>query len=588
LARLLGPVRRLPGRLLAAARRHPVRAAVLTVVLVVLGGTVVDLVRIKVDLDAGRSRLSDLSLKEINKGGGLVPTVDRAAGRLDRAEDRARTSLFLKVVRPIPVLGNQVAAVRDLSEVAAEVGGIARSASGTVGTELDAAAGEPAARVELLDTVVDQLARVADEAGAIEVGADGWLVWPLADARASLVRELSAVDARVAEGTTYVRALRRMLAGPGNYLILAANNAEMRGGAGMPLSAGTIHIEGGDVEASEFTPTNELNVPVNADLIPTDLRETYHRFALGFDHRETAASPNFPAVAPIYADMAARSALGPVRGVFQVDAVALRALIKVIGPVEHEGVTYTTENVEQQVLNENYLRFGQAGPDTREQRLDLQSEIATAVFDALKERDVPITKLAAELATAARGRHLLAWSSDPAMQTIWRKLGADGQLRAQGLMICVQNIAANKMDWYIDPQVSLDVHKTEDASAYLARMTVRITNPELERTSVPVEGNYVAIPRAHRSLVTAMLPLAAYDITSITDTFTDAGVDGPMKVAGMRVTIERGETRTLQLEFKMPLELRRVLLMPSGRVRGMEVTVNGRELTDARARLLKW
>ncbi len=554
--------------------------------LVVLGGAVVDLVRIKLDLEAGQSRLGDLSLKEINKGGGLVPTVDHAADRLERAERRSRTSPFLQIVLPIPVLGTQVRAVRDLSAAAASVGDIARSASSTIGTQLDAASGEPAARVELLDTVAEQLALVADEAGAIDVGADGWLVGPLADARAALVGELASVDERVAEGTTYVRALRRMLAGPGNYLVLAANNAEMRGGAGMPLSAGTVHIEAGDIEASEFTPTDELNVPVNEDLIPTDLRQTYARFALGFDHRETAASPNFPSIAPIYADMAARSALGPVRGVFQVDAVALRALINAIGPVEHEGVTYTAKNVEQQVLNENYLRFGDHAD--RAQRVDLQSEIAVAVFDALKERNVPVTKLAAGLAEAAKGRHLLAWSPDPDLQAIWAKLGADGRLNPFGLMICVQNIAANKLDWYIDPQVDLDIRKTEDASAYLGRMTVRITNPELERTSQQVEGTYVDIPRAHRSLVTVLLPTTAFDITSITDKFTDAGIDGPMKVAGMRVTIERGETRTVQIEFKLPLEQPRAVLLPSGRVRPIDVTINGRKVTDAKPKVLKW
>jgi hypothetical protein len=487
------------------------------------------------------------------------------------------------------VLGGQVRGIRELSGAADQIGDIARAAAKRVDGDLDAAGGEPAARIDLLDTAEAELREVAITAAAIDVGADGWLVPPLAHARTKLVHELAKVDDRVDEGVVYLDALREMLTGPGDYLILAANNAEMRAGGGMPLSAGTVHIEAGDIEASDFTPTGDprLFVQTRRALIPPDLLRTYKRFALGHDFRETSASPNFPVLGPIYADMAARSAIGPVKGVFQVDAVALRTLLAAIGPVRLDGKTYTAKNVEQQVLNENYLQFGVT--EDRGERVDLQSRIAVAIFDALKEREVPVTKLAAGLANAAKGRHLLAWSPVPGLQTMWHKLGASGDLHPNGLMICAENISANKLDWYIEPKVDLEVERNQDHTFYKARLSVTMTNPKLDAASRVVAGNHFKDqPGAHRTLLAIYLPTTAVNIRSIQEVFTEAGIDGPMKMVGMRYYLKPGETRTVSITFDMPLSQRGAILLPAGRVKPTSVTVNGRTVTDAHRTLVRW
>ncbi len=176
----------------------------------------------------------------------------------------------------------------------------------------------------------------------------------------------------------------------------------------------------------------------------------------------------------MYQVMGESLGFGPVDGVLEVDAVALRSLLEVIGPVELDGETYDASNVEQKVLNESYLRFDTFGE--REQRVSVQANLAKAIFEAFKEREVPVTDLAFALRDAAQGRHLLARSDDPAVQELWESVGADGRLPPTGLMVAVENIGGNKLDWFVQPSVVVNV-LPEITGGWKARVTVAVENP---------------------------------------------------------------------------------------------------------------
>ena len=285
--------------------------------------------------------------------------------------------------------------------------------------------------------------------------------------------------------------------------------------------------------------------------------------------------------------MSAAAGFGTVDGVLEVDAVALRNLLQVIGPVDYSGKTYDADNVEQQVLNENYLRFATIEGD-RGQRVELQGELAKAIFEAFKTRNVPIAKLAFALRQAAFGRHLLAHSTDPAVQSLWRSIGADGSLFPMGLMVSAENVAANKLDWYLQPKVNLNVIPSIDGS-WKARLTVSISNPVLKRTSPQVDGTYDHLTNGtHRTMLAVYLPQAAYDIHSLDTPFSEAGPDPPLQMAAKRYEIPRGDTRLVSLEFSLPKEDFGALILPSGRAHPMDYVVNGRKVTDALATPVFW
>ena len=194
--------------------------------------------------------------------------------------------------------------------------------------------------------------------------------------------------------------------------MLAANNAEMRGGAGMPLSGGVVTIEDGDIEFGDFvqlayqqcraTRTSTTRRSLAEHLLPVARS--------GESFLETAVSPNFPVTGPIY-QRHGRESLGFGPGRRRARGRrrrAAQACSRSSGPVELDGVTYDAANVEQQVLNENYLRFDDhrasaaSGVERAGQRWPRRSSRRS------RTRDVPVADLAVALREAAQGRHLLA------------------------------------------------------------------------------------------------------------------------------------------------------------------------------------
>jgi hypothetical protein len=474
---------------------------VVLLLLVLAAGAVIDVFRIRADIDRGREALSGLTLDTL--GDGLVPTVDGAASRLSHADGIADRSPFLAVAGVVPFVREQVEGLRDLTELSERLGDAATSAAKAIDVDLERAGSEPSARVDLLDTVLRELDALERTAANVDIGTPDELVGPLARAGRAVEAELDHLPERFDEARDLLQGMRRLLAGPSQYLLLGANNAEMRGGAGMPLSGGVVSIDDGDIEFGDFKQLAYLNLGQPDVRIPPAWRETYRRWSMGRSYPETSASPNFRFTGPIYRGMAPNAGFGEVDGVLEVDAVALRELLSVIGPVELDGVTYDASNVEQKVLNESYLTFDSL--DERGDRVDVQSQLAKRIFEEFKAREVPVSQLATALQRAATGRHLMAHSADRRVQALWKSIGADGSLPPEGLMVTAQNVAANKQDWYLDPDVTLNVLPALDG-AWRARLTVTIANPVPDRTSPYIDGSYDGLTNGtHRTMVAIYL-----------------------------------------------------------------------------------
>jgi hypothetical protein len=559
-------------------------ALALLALAVVAAGASVELLRIRHELDEGQELLADLDLTSV--GDGLEPTAREALDHLHAADRRADHSPFLAPMSVLPGLGDQVDALRDLTEVAERLGVVGLEAARAIDPDLERAGRDPSARVDLLETVLRQLDRLDATVRDIDVGAEGRLVGPVARARATVVAELDRLPDRLEDARRYAQGVHRLLEGPSRYLLLGANNAEMRGGAGMPLTAAVLTIEDGDIDFSDTVQLSGLDVGEPEVEYPDEWRTTYRRWRPGRSYLSTAVSPNFPITGPIYRAMAPTAGLGQVDGVLELDAVGLRYLLAAIGPVELDGVTYDASNIERQVLFENYLRF--SANDDRADRLEVQSRLAGEIFDAFKARDIPVTELATALQTAAKGRHLLAHSADPDAQALWQAIGADGALPAGGLMVTAQNVSANKQDWFLDPHVQITTAQAADG-AWRIRLTVSIANPVPARTSPYIDGSYRDLRNGdHRTMIAVYLPRAAYGIRSLDETFSDRGEDPPLRMFAKRIVIRRGDARHVTIDFSMPASKPGAVILPSGRVRPVRYQVNDLVTDDATSRLVLW
>lgn len=540
------------------------------VVLVVCALTARDLLRIKSRIEAGQRSIEALDLDAAGAPGGVAAAASSAARDLRAADELARTSPWLGALRRVPVLSSQVDGLRDLTGAAAALGDAAGGAGQRIQVALDAAGGAPEARVQLLDVVLGELRRIDTELAGMRPAAGRFLLPPLSTARRSLDGKLASARTKLADATRSAAALRRFLAGPTRVLVLAATNAEMTAGSGMPNSGGVATIQGGDISLGEFIAgallTGKPTPPVSEDL-----RRLYGSVGIAYDFRGQTSTPNFAAMAPITQQMAAQvPEFGAVDGVVIVDVFMLRDLLALTGPIDVDGASYSADNVMKGVLNDNYLAF--ADPTTqRTQRINLQADIARAAFDAVRTRHVPLAGLAKALQGAATGRHVLAWSSDPDLEEVFRKVGADGSVPEDGLLISQINVGGNKLDWYLQPKLDLQLSRRRSGD-YELDVAVTISNDPRSPTSPQVEGTH---PEGHLLLMDVHAPASAIALDSLDVPFSASGYDPPSLVGGFRDEIPLGTTKTWRFRLVLPSTQRSLTLLPSARVHPDLLTING-------------
>ncbi len=532
-----------------------------------------DLIRIRNDLTSGQALLKHVQLSELDSRQTIEASLGTADRRLRAGSDLTRDSVWLKLLATLPKVGPQIQAARALSGSAARVGGIAYQAALIARSQLDAPHSGPSSRLHLIDVLRQDMADADAELAQVSTHTNGRLVGPLAKAKAKLVSKLAEARTQLTQGLTVTATLRQMLAGPRTYLVLAGNNAEMRSG-GITTAAGLIHFQGGDMTTGQFISSYDLYLPNDKAVpLPPDISHLYGWMAPGQEWRTTDTSPNWPVVAKLYSQMSANSPFGKVDGVLFVDVVTLRSILQVIGPVTVDGFSYSAANVETQVLYINYLLYPNAEAATA--RRDVQSDVARTALSALRGGGFSIPLLAHELESDAQGRHLLAWSSDPAEEAMWVKLGADGAIGPDDLMVSVQNVSASKLDLFIDPVVTIQDQQFPDHQQ--VDMDVTVTNPRRPVTSAYIEGGTpcCVLPGDQRIYLLFYLPASAYRIKSYTPTFSTSGTDGGMEVVGMIYVVPYSESSTIHITFFLPPSQTSVTVLPSSRVVPEQYVVNG-------------
>lgn len=545
-------------------------------ILVVAGAITVEVLRIRNDIERGRALLSEIDLTTIDEQGGLAAVADRAADHLDDAAERARSSPVLRALAAVPVVGSQVDGLRDITAAVASVGTEGRSAAAAIEDALDAGSG-PTGRLEVIRVARSQLSSLREHVAAVELGADGWLVPPLASARRALAIELADARSDLERSSGLAAALEDFLVGPRRYLVLGGNNAEMRA-VGIPTTSGIAQIADGAIDVGEFSgATDGIELPEPGVPVPLEFEAVYGWLNGDRGYRTTLATANWPVAARIAADITAQNEYGPVDGIIYVDTITLAVLLDVIGPVEVGGVEYAYDNVLEELLYRNYLRFETI--EDNPERKALQSDIAQAIFDELDRREFSVLELAGRLSELARGRHLLAWAEDPAENELWTAFGADGRLRRDGIAVVSEDLGASKLDYHVFQRVEIDADARDDHRRVTLR--VELLNVEREETSPYIEGGgRFADAGEYGSWLVGYLPEGAFDI-HISTGITNHGRDGPMYAAATIVRVPEGETKEVVFEFSLPLGQERLTVIPSARLFGTEWRFGDEERVDA-------
>lgn len=564
-----------------------VLAWAVAVVVLVVGGAA-DVQRGRSAAEAARGRLAPDALRD--------GRTEQALEVAERRFERGRRRLGHPVVAPlrlVPFAGRQLRSATALAAAAEQVSGAALVAVRSVRPVLDDPGAGGAGRL----AAVEAIARVADrtvvDLSDVELGPAEGLLGPLHDARAEVDAELEEAVGAARRLATASGGLAEFLRGPRRYLLLAANNAEMRSGSGMFLSAGVLEVRGGELALGAVEPTGTLTLEGDGVPATGDLGALWGWTEPGQDFRDLGLSPRFAPNAELAAQMWAARGEAPVDGVLVLDVRAIRGLLAATGPVDIGDETIGEGEVERLLLRDQYLGLGyetrqQARQDARRDRL---GEIARAVVAALQKGDVDLAVLARELGGAAAGRHVLVWGSQPLEQEAWTAAGVDGAVGPASLLLGVLNRGGNKLDPFLDVEAGLEAVDRQDGTI---GVTVRVA---VENTTPEGEAPYVAGPHpdepdvpegAYVGLVALTMPADATDIALGTGGAPQViGRDGASQVVATNVRALRGEQWRQTISFVLPATTAAAVRIEAGaRLPATLWSFGGRRWRDDRSRMV--
>lgn len=544
--------------------------------------------------DAARAARNQLGAEEIAEREPL-PELRVAAKRLTAARDRA-SGLVLAPLRLVPVIGRQLRSIEALAGAAAVVAEAGVDGLERAGAVFDDPAGAGRDRVEQVQELRDIVRDVAAALAAVdELGPVEGLLAPLADARNDLAADLVEARASLDDARTGADAALSLVTGPRRYLVLAANNAEMRAGSGMWLQGGALVTGDGDLELEEMVSLSLDADPPDGAVVPErDLADRWGFLDPGDEWRNLMASPRFPESARLAVDMWRAAGRGEVDGVIAVDAIGLQAIVEATGPITVGGRTLDAVGLPQHILHDQYLQFGDIFSE-REQNIERRDELALlarSAVDAVDAGDYPASTLIRTLGEAIAGRHLLAWSRDEVEQRGWLAAGMDGELGASSMLVSILSRGGNKLDWFLDVDAELSIERASDGWEVVVEIEIANETPEGEPPYVagPYPDPAIGLePGEYRGILAVNVPGAARNSRfDGVRRLAAAGADGATRVVGFQFDLTRGERRVDVLRFHLPEDVRHLVVEPSARVPMIRWHYGSSDWKDSRSSTAKW
>ncbi|HVF12539.1 MAG TPA: DUF4012 domain-containing protein, partial [Actinomycetota bacterium] len=398
------------------------------------------------------------------------------------------------------------------------------------------------------------------------------LLPPVRSARTEMLAMLddskSQVD--VAAGASFL--IPRILGTEGErtWVIAAENIAEARGRGGYLGSLAFLKTAGGKLSLGEFGPTSELpNLIRQSSGLPAEYISHYQGIGGLESWQNLAMSPHFPSAGRVLVRRLAEASIVKADGVISLDPVALSYLLQATGPIAVEGRAEQLDqnNFVDWTLNGQYFEFQSQAAEARSASagVDLRQEALTGVADAIWKRvlsgeNIDPQVLAKALGRGLAERRIALYSSDPQEQDLIERLGMSGRVspsKSDYLMVVGQNFGENKMDYYLQRDISYE--GVLDTSGSLeASVKINIRNTAAEGIEFP----------GHVGAARPELGLNAGQARSYVETFVPSGarlkrvlLDGKestdfkeirelgKKVFITTVTLSPGEQKTVEYSY---------------------------------------
>jgi hypothetical protein len=273
--------------------------------------------------------------------------------------------------------------------------------------------------------------------------------------------------------------------GPRRYFLALQATAEMRGTGGLVGNYGILTADNGSISLSRFGRIEELNPefrhsqPLRVEG-PLDYVARYRdSFTLTQHFQNVTASPDFPSVGEVIANLAPQAGLGHIDGAIAIDPVALAALLQATGPVTvpEWPDPLTADNAAEILLYRQYVDFGDAA---NAQRVEFLASTSHAVFERLTSGAVTgLTSLVDSLAPSVGEKRVVVYSTNPANQRALVEAGISGALapvNGDFFGLVTQDATPSKLDWFLRRKTSYDATVDVATGQVEATTTVELRN----------------------------------------------------------------------------------------------------------------
>jgi hypothetical protein len=463
---------------------------------------------------------------------------------------------FVRVFEHVPYVGRQLSAVRTLDNAASSVldTGVNAIERSQVAVSDIKRGGEP--RVEGMRLIASVAATAQARVAAVNLGHSRGLVSPLADARARFARRIPKLTKALGDLHTVATGLTSFLDGTHLYLVFAANNDEMRLGSGAFLSGSLLWTSHGNMVLYPMQSTaNWLLPPGEGPAMSADQAQLWGSLAPNREWRDLASSPRFDTTAELALRMGrVRYPKIVVDGVLAIDPVALEGIISATGPVTVGGRSLSGDALLHYVFVDQYRGASITDPKQLVRR-DALGEIEQQSMARLSAGHWDTRALVHALRTVSTGRHFLAWSTRPVEERAWKIAGIDGTLPDDAVTVGVHNRAGNKLDPFL--AVSGALAYTTKADGVHVAIDVTLVNKAPKGLPSYVAGPYPGARNAregrYQGILAFYVPAGATGLhVASHDVMVANGRDGPHRVVGVQVHVDRGRSDHVRLSFVLP------------------------------------
>ncbi|MFL6206858.1 MAG: DUF4012 domain-containing protein [Acidimicrobiales bacterium] len=550
------------------------------------------------DLERAIDLIDDASLAlEEGRLANARSALDQAYGLISKANGDLYGTAELDVSAAVPLAGANLRAVRDGVALATRLvdGGrrILQAAAPLEGDDgkLEVSLEDGTLSLEAVATTQQEIRSLVVQLPGGDPDIETGVIGPLADATRSLYTEANRRRDQLGVLDRGLSLLTELAGGNGDrtYLLAVSNTAEMRGSGGMVLDYGILTGSKGTIDLQQFGRIDELAFAGAVDVpgVPSDYLARWSGFDPLSRWRQANLAGDFTVVAPVLEAMYARATGKKVDGVVQIDPSGLAKMLHGLGPIDVAGLGQVNEeNAVALTLNEAYLRF----PGI-EDRTDVLGDVAEGAFRRLVDGDIPSLRALAEgMVEAVDARHVLMHASSPAMESELVAFGADGALppvdQADSFQLTAQNLAGNKLDYYLDTSLGLAGSMADGAVGDLTATVALANRAPAGATQPPyVFGpGPTAVPLPPgvlRSVVTLYVPFGTTLVKASGDATVEpatSGTEAGRPYVSFVVDVPAEASRTVALELRTPPKPTAgyaFLVLPSPRVRptGLDVAV---------------